>query len=159
MSWALAKRMVFILLTSVFSVGAQPTYAQAVDNTGTITLYVTGFESDKGVARMAMFQGDKGFPDDVHHAYWKGVYDIHNRTVKAQIPDVKYGTYAVSVHHDANSNGKLDKLFRFIPKEGFGSSNNNRDEKQGPTYDQSSFEVNSDSTIITIEIEYLFGKK
>lgn len=158
MFWALTKLMMFILFACVTSVGAQTTHVQAVNNTGTITIHVIGFESDKGVARIAMFQGDKGFPDDVLHAYWKGVYNIHNRKVKARVPDVQYGTYAVSVHHDANSNGKLNKLLRFIPKEGFSSSNNTRDVKQGPTYDQSSFEVNSDSTSITIEMKYLFGK-
>jgi len=41
-----------------------------------------------------------------------------------EFPGVAAGTYAVSAFHDENSNGKLDRNFMGIPREGVGASNN-----------------------------------
>jgi uncharacterized protein (DUF2141 family) len=158
MSRAVIKHLIIILLVIVLPIEAQTTKESAVDSTGAVQIFVTGFRSDDGVARIAMFRGKKGFPNDSSKAYWKGISEIDNRVAKILLSAVKYDTYAISVYHDANRNGKLDRKWRIIPKEGFGSSNNTREEKQGPTYAESSFVIDSDSTYIDIEIEYLFGR-
>ena len=123
-----------------------------------VKILITGFKNDEGVARVAFFRGKHGFPNDTEYAYWKGECDIHDNESRLSINNIEYGTYAVSVYHDQNNNGKLDKKWKLIPSEGFGTSNNARKEKKGPRYDLSKFEVNADSISIMVKLEYFFDR-
>ena len=53
--------------------------------------------------------------------------------------DVAPGDYAVSVFHDENSNGKLDRNFMGMPKEGVGKSNDAAGHFGPPKYDDARF--------------------
>ena len=53
------------------------------------------------------------------------------------IPD---GKYALSVYHDANTNGELDKNLIGIPKEGFGFSNDAMGMFGPPDFKDASFD-------------------
>lgn len=152
------KHLAIIFMACTIPVNAQTPDEPVIGRTGTLRIYITGFKNDEGIARIALFRGEKGFPDDIRKSYWIGANKIKNRESILYISAVDYGTYAASVYHDANSNEKIDKIWRIIPKEGFGTSNNTREEKQGPSFKESLFEVRADSTYITIEIEYLFGR-
>lgn len=152
------NRLLIILIIVSCSVNAQIHDEPDANRTGTLKIHITGFKNDEGVARIALFHEEEGFPDNRKKAYWAGVNSIIENTSTLYISGIDYGTYAVSVFHDANNNGKIDKIWRIIPKEGFGTSNNIRDEEQGPSYKKSSFEIRADSTYITIEIKYLFGR-
>ena len=125
---------------------------------GMVKILITGFKNDEGVTRIALFHDKHGFPNDTEYAYWKGECDIQDNESRLSINNIEYGTYAVSVYHDENNNGKLDKKWNLIPSEGFGTSNNARKEKEGPSYDLSKFEVNADSISIKIKLEYLFDR-
>jgi len=48
--------------------------------------------------------------------------------------NLPYGNYAVSVLHDENSNGKMEKNFFGIPKEGFAFSNNYAPKIKAPSF-------------------------
>jgi uncharacterized protein (DUF2141 family) len=50
---------------------------------------------------------------------------IDGRAV-CEFPGVTPGTYAISVFHDENSNGKLDTNLLGIPREGVSASNNRK---------------------------------
>ena len=144
-----------ILIFIFISVNAQ---AEEPKKNGMVKILITGFKNDKGVTRVALFCGKHGFPNDTEHAYWKGEYNIQDNETRLSINNIEYGTYAVSVYHDENNNDKLDKKWKLIPSEGFGTSNNARKEKEGPRYDLSTFEVNADSISIKIKLEYLFDR-
>lgn len=151
--------IIYILLTGFNSIaGAQIPDQNAGGSKGTVHVIAKGFSSDRGLARFAMFQRKAGFPGDSSKACRKGTRRIHDRETQITLTDVDFGIYAVSVFHDINENGKLDKKWHFIPEEGFGTSNNSRKEKQGATFEESTFTVDSDSIYIIIEIEYLFEK-
>jgi uncharacterized protein (DUF2141 family) len=59
----------------------------------------------------------------------------------------------VAVFHDENGNGKLDRNFIGIPKEGVGASNNRRHAMGPPTWDESKFAVSGRVTL-KIELRY-----
>jgi len=149
------KYIFFIVLIILISVNGQ---TKEPKKKGMLKIHITGFKNDKGVSRVALFYGKHGFPNDTKHAYWKGKGDIHDNESRLSINNIDYGTYAVSVYYDENNNGKLDKKWKLIPSEGFGTSNNARKEKEGPSYDLSTFEVNADSISIKIKLEYLFDR-
>lgn len=65
------------------------------------------------------------------------------------------GTYAVSVFHDENSNGKLDTKFMGIPREGVGASNDAKGHLGPPKFDAAALRFSGDRLDLTITIHYL----
>jgi uncharacterized protein (DUF2141 family) len=57
------------------------------------------------------------------------------------------GTYAVSVLHDQNTNGKMDRNLLGIPREGWGVSNNVKPTMRKPHFDECKFDLKGDRTI------------
>ena len=113
--------LVFLLL------GAS-TRLMAQSGTATLTVRVTGVRNNKGRIALALFQGEAGFPGDKSKAMHSQQAEIDNKIggAKFVLQGIPYGVYAVSVFHDENMNGKLDKNFVGAPKEGYGASNNPR---------------------------------
>jgi len=61
--------------------------------------------------------------------------------------DVPKGEYAVSVYHDENSNGVMDKNMFGIPSEDYASSNNAKGVMGPPKYADAKFKINTNSKI------------
>ncbi len=57
------------------------------------------------------------------------------------------GTYAVSMYHDKNSNGKCDRNFFGIPKEPYGFSNNFKPKFSAPTFEDCAFNLSSNESL------------
>src|SRR5262245_61492436 len=120
--------IVAILLCALPSVNAQ------MKGTGTVTVHVSGARNTKGKIGVTLFQGAQGFPDDTSKAIRQQSVEIDAETMSAQVTfkDLPQGTYAVSALHDENGNGKMDKNFLGIPKEGYGASNNPKKKRRAP---------------------------
>ena len=67
---------------------------------------------------------------------------------------VPSGTFAISVIHDSNKNGRLDTNFMGVPKEGIGFSNDVMGSFGPPAFDKAKFVVSS-SVTMTIRMRYL----
>ncbi len=67
--------------------------------------------------------------------------------------DVVPGAYAVAVHHDANSNGKVDANFLGIPREGYGVSNDARPKFRAPRFGEARVALIRDTTL-TVRMAY-----
>jgi uncharacterized protein (DUF2141 family) len=127
---------------------------QTVVEKGVLTVKLIGFRTNKGQACVSLFNNSKGFP---------GKYDMAFRILRSAITgnqativftDLPYGTYALSVLHDENSNNRMDTSFIGIPKEGFGASNNPKGRLGPPTFDDAKFELKSNTKIVEINIKY-----
>lgn len=57
------------------------------------------------------------------------------------------GIYAIAVFHDANNDGILNKRQFGIPVEGVGFSNFNTKRRRPPTFEESSFQLQSDTAL------------
>jgi len=117
--------------------------------TATLTIKITGARNAKGQVGVALFQEAKGFPEDASNAIRRQNVDIDPQSLSAEIVfrDIPQGIYAVSVRHDENMNGKLDKNFVGIPKEGYGASNNPKKNRRAPTFDEAKFPLDSQQTL------------
>ncbi len=62
------------------------------------------------------------------------------------------GTYAISIFHDENDNGKLDSNFIGIPSEPYAFSNNAKGMFGPPSFDQCKFEVKGGAQKIVISL-------
>ena len=142
-------------LCGFWIMAAQTRSAQA-PATSTLTVKVTGARNAKGKIGVTLFQDADGFPDNTSKAVRQQAVEIDPNTVSAQVvfSDVPQGIYAVSVLHDENLNGKLDKGFMGIPKEGYGASNNPAKKRRAPTFDEAKFSLNAREQTEEIRLIY-----
>lgn len=112
----------------------------------TLKVSIQDLPSNKGKLLYLLFKDEKGFPDDEKESVVSGSQDL-KLGVEFEIKDLKPGTYALSVIHDANDNEKLDTNFIGIPKEAFGFSNDPKIYFGPPSFKKASFEVKHDSEI------------
>ena len=133
-----------------------PSLAAQTNDTGTLTVRVTGARNTTGKIWITVFQDGLGFPDDASRAIRQQSVDIdpNAMTAKVTFKDLPQGTFAVSVLHDENCNGKMDKNFVGVPKEGYGASNNPKKKKRAPTFEEAKFSLNSSGQAIEITLIY-----
>jgi uncharacterized protein (DUF2141 family) len=125
-------------------------------DTSTLTVRVTGARNTKGKIGVTLFQDAKSFPDNAANAIRQQSVEIDPGTLSAQVvfPDLPRGVYAASVLHDENGNGKMDKNFMGVPKEGYGASNNPKKKMRAPTFEEAKFSLNDAEQTIEIKLIY-----
>ncbi len=148
---AVSSAILALLLCAPF-----PSLTAQTKDTGTLTIRVTGARNTKGKIGVTLFQGAQGFPDDTSKAIRQQRVEIDPNTMSAQVTfkDVPQGAFAVSVLHDENGNGKMDKNFVGMPKEGYGASNNPKKKKRAPTFDEAKFSLSTGEQTIEIALIY-----
>jgi len=112
-----------------------------------ISIKVQAIESLEGSIYIGLYKTAQTFASTTQYVKSHNS-NIVTKKVEHTFRNIPSGTYAIAVFHDKNKNGKLDKNFLGIPKEGYGFSNNPKVGFSQPTFQQSSFELNSDKTII-----------
>src|SRR5580692_2732241 len=146
---------------------AQPFYANTSPLTPTapaqtqpsaanlIHVEIGGLRNDKGQVVCDLYSSADGFPKNGDKAVGHATAPISNAHAVCEFPDVKPGTYAVSVFHDENSNGKLDTKFMGMPREGVGASNNAKGHLGPPKFDAAAFHFSAGRLELKISIIYL----
>jgi uncharacterized protein (DUF2141 family) len=122
--------------------------------TASLEVTVGGIKSDKGVIRLALCPAGAGFPDCKDKVVRSAALTIAGGTARVTLTGLAPGSYAVSVFHDANANGKLD-TFAGIPREGYGFSRNPPFKPRAPRFSEAQIEVGGLSAT-AIRLRYLF---
>jgi len=78
---------------------------------------------------------------------------IENGKAHAMLTGLPQGTYALSVFHDVNANGKLD-TFMGIPKEGYGFSRNPPFRPRAPKWEEAEIPVGGEANV-AIKLRYV----
>lgn len=120
-----------------------------------IRVEISGLRSDKGQDSCALFSSAADFPKRADKAVARTTSAIVNRHAFCDFSGVAPGTYAVSVFHDENSNGKLDTNFMGIPREGVGASNNAKGHFGPPKFEAAAFRFAGGRLELKITIGYL----
>ena len=142
------KKFSLPTIIAVFAFFVSMAYAQ----TGTLNVEISGINEIKGLISIGLYPNEKGFPDKGKEYKGKDV-EVTGQTVVYTFKDVPFGTYAIAIFHDTNSNGKLDKNFLGIPKEGYAFSNNVFGTFGPPDFKDASFEFDGNKTV-KIKMEY-----
>jgi len=122
--------------------------------TGRAQVTVTGFESEKGQALIALFLDAKGWPADEKLAFRATVLPIRERQVVAEFEGVPAGPFAVSVFHDEDLDRKLDTGFLGVPSEDYGFSRDARNMFGPPSFDEARLDLAADEAkAIAIRVE------
>jgi uncharacterized protein (DUF2141 family) len=116
---------------------------------------IDGLRSDRGRVLCSLFSSAADFPKKADRAVAHAKSEIFGRHATCEFQGVPPGTYAVSVFHDENSNGKLDTNFMGIPREGVGASNNAKGRFGPPKFSAAAFQHSGGRMILKICINYL----
>ena len=139
---------VLFLLTSFLAQG------QSLQ-TNVVNVDIGGLRDDKGQVVCALYSSSDGFPKDGKKAVARIDSGISNKHAVCEFSGITPGTYAVSVFHDENSNGKLDSNFLGIPREGVGASNGAKGHFGPPKFDAAAFHFSGGRLDLKITITYL----
>lgn len=120
-----------------------------------IHVEVIGLRSDRGQVSCALYASAEGFPKKPEKAIARVTSAIAQERSVCEFSGIASGTYAISVFHDENSNGKLDTNFVGIPREGVGASNGARGRMGPPKFDAAAFQFAGDQLTLKIGIVYL----
>jgi uncharacterized protein (DUF2141 family) len=128
---------------------AQPAQPHQID------VEITGLHSDKGQIRCALFASSDGFPKDSGKAVAHTSTTISGGHASCGFDGLAPGTYAISVFHDENGNGKLDTNFIGMPREGVGSSNNVKPHFGPPKFKDAAFPFSGSPLRLEITMIYM----
>ena len=120
-----------------------------------IHVEIEQLRTDRGQVVCALYASAEGFPKDSQKAVAHATSPISNRRAACDFSGIMQGSYAVSVFHDENSNGKLDTNFLGIPREGVGASNGARGHLGPPKFDAAAFHFSGGRLDLKITIAYL----
>ncbi len=121
----------------------------AIAETGTLIVEVRGLESSEGKVRFVMFDSEENF---FKEAVAYGDLDVTDNGATWIVNDLPFGTYAVTVHHDVNDNGEMERAWFGKPKEPTGASTNPSLRFGPPTFEKSKFEFAAAEMTLGIDV-------
>ncbi len=130
-----------------------PLFAQSSPK-GTLEIKFTDLRSDLGLVAIGINTSPEGWPREPQiELNWKKV-NVVDGTLSVKVPELPFGTMAISVLDDENSNLEMDMRLG-IPREGFGFSNDAPVGLSPPKFEDSSFRFTSSGQKITIRLRYM----
>lgn len=120
-----------------------------------IHVEIGGLRNNKGQVSCALYSSPDGFPKKTDKAVAHLNASISDKQAVCEFSGITPGTYAVSVFHDENSNGKLDTNSMGIPREGVGASNGAKGHLGPPKFEAAAFRFSGGRTELKITINYL----
>jgi uncharacterized protein (DUF2141 family) len=150
LKWSAGMRVTAAAFLALLTAGGA--HAQT---SNTIKVVVVGMHSNDGKVYCSLYSSADGFPDVLAKAAKTATSAITNERAVCEFDAVAPGDYAVSVYQDENSNGKLDRNFVGIPKEGVGASNDAKGSFGPPKFADAHFSHKDGSQELTIHMQYL----
>lgn len=145
----------FIRLLAILFLFCATVFAQTPPDGNVIVARITGLHNDHGRVLCTLYSSADGFPKDSSKAKARAQSLISDSDAICEFKNVAPGTYAISVFHDENSNGKLDSKFLGMPREGVGASNDAKGHFGPPKFPAAAFRFEGGKKEMKIKIVYL----
>lgn len=148
--------MKLVLIFIIIAITTSYTFS---DNTekGLLTIQIDHVTKAKGEILLAIFTDKESYlKDDKAIPLVVAASKIGSITTSIEL---EYGTYAISIFHDVNSNKKLDVNGLGIPVEPYGFSNKAPAPFGPPPFNMASFEFTTDGQVETIKLAGKAKKK
>ena len=100
--------------------------------------------------RIGVYADEESYLKNAIHFQNVAVSETGTMTVSLQ--DIPFGTYAISLFHDQNGNGKLDSNWIRIPKEPYGFSQNAAATFGPPKFQKAAFQHGHAITELKIKL-------
>lgn len=111
-----------------------------------LTLTISNIKHMEGELIIGLFNNGERFLEE-GQAYLSISKKVTGDSEIVVFKNLPPGTYAVSMYHDKNSNGKCDRNFFGIPKEPYGFSNNFKPKFSAPTFEDCAFNLSSNESL------------
>ncbi len=121
---------------------------------GDIILFIEGFRNDRGKALLALYDSPEFYPEDSRKAILLRKAAIKNGRVEIILRDNLWGRYALSILHDENNNGRMDRSFLGIPREGYGLLEKTVPRKRAQRFEEQAFILTTDTLHLRHRIYY-----
>jgi uncharacterized protein (DUF2141 family) len=148
-------RGVFFLLATCLGLADRVLPQVQAPQTNLIHIQIGGLRNNKGQVSCALYSSPDGFPNKREKAIAHVNSTILDNQAVCEFSGIAPGTYAISVFHDENSNGKLDTNFMGIPREGVGASNNAKGHLGPLKINDAAFQLSGGRVDLKIKINYL----
>ena len=122
---------------------------------GVLRAEVSALRSDQGSVLCALYSSYEGFPGDPQKALVTISAQIQSGKAICEFARATPGTYAVSVVHDEDSDGKMKTGWFGIPKEGVGASNDAKGSFGPPKFNAARFDYPGGALVLKIHLVYL----
>jgi uncharacterized protein (DUF2141 family) len=149
-----ATAAMFLALLTIVVAEAQ---TNNISDSNAIKVALVDLHSNDGEVRCALYSSADGFPDIFTKAAKTTTAKITNEQAVCEFSPVVPGDYAISAFQDENSNGKLDRNFIGLPKEGVGASNDAKGSFGPPKFDDARFSYKGGLQLLTIHMRYLLA--
>lgn len=138
-----------LLITLVFTMIVGYTTAQ-VDythkTTGDLTVTIKNINKFKGVIMIGLYNNDSTWLQ-IGKEYRGAKVEITATTVTYVFKDLPFGTYAISVFHDKNSDGECNRNWVGMPTEGYCFSNNFKPLVGSPKFKDAEFKFSGEKKL------------
>lgn len=121
----------------------------------TLQIDIAGLRSTKGIILICLTANPASFPDCEGGKDSKLLRVFANKTGPIAVKGLEPGNYAISLVHDENANGRLDKAI-LIPREGFGFSRNPKITFGPPKFSAVEVSVGQGEVKIPVKMKYYF---
>jgi uncharacterized protein (DUF2141 family) len=115
-----------------------------------IIVKVDQINSAEGTINVALFNSEKDF---LNKPFMSKVKKANTGELEFEFEDVPNGEYTISIYHDENENGELDKNFIGIPDEPYGVSREGRSMFGPPNYDDAKFILANENAKLIISLD------
>ena len=128
--------------------GGQVTHATV------IRAVALGLRHHRGEVRMSIFAKKDGFPDHDELSLQWGRATIAGDSATFVFTPLPSGRYAVSVFHDENGDGSMQKDFLGRPSEGWGVSRDVKARFGPPSFAAAAFDAAGDTLTVRLHLRY-----
>jgi uncharacterized protein (DUF2141 family) len=115
---------------------------------------IAGLRNDKGQVLCDLYSSAGAFPGKPEDANARVIAAISQGRAFCEFRNLLPGRYAISVVHDENKNGRLDRLLG-MPREGVGASRDARGHLGPPKFDDAAFDYRGSTLNLSITMVYL----
>lgn len=129
-----------------------PSPAGAPGVMATVSVSVQGVLSAQGTITALLFASEDGFPAKEAKALRRVSVPASVGAVALHFERVPAGSYAITVYHDENGNGRMDKNWIGIPKEPVAVSNNEKGRMGPPKFKDAKFIIESEQKNLQINL-------
>jgi len=159
---SLLASILMLLLTAPAAVAAAtptaqatPSAAQAAPQVASVLhVRVVNLRNSTGQVICTLFNSPMAFPTDSTGALAQIAVPIKDNAALCSFGGLAPGKYALVAFHDENSNGKFDRNWFGLPKEGYTFSNNVRPVFSPPSFKAAAFDHGGGDQWLTLVMRY-----
>ncbi|MBU1636050.1 DUF2141 domain-containing protein [bacterium] len=132
---------------------AQPMAQPAAPPAGRLIIQVSGIKKHKGELRCRIYDNEANFPSKDEEKIFRLIkVPVEGDTATILVDQVPLGQYAVILHHDLNTDGKMNRHWYGPPKEPVGCSNDAKGSFGPPKWKDAVFELNTNELPVPINM-------